>query len=223
MRNRYLGSLLQYFIKERIEILETSSIFNQVNDLIIYLYLFDNSYFRYPRKMSRDDPNRDPDPAWFLTNWLSGSVIQDIRIRGSGYLRNIYGSGTQWASNGTRLSARCHFTGLQKLSISRAQPAPTCPGNGCCPHQKQYARGRIYHRCINSYFDPWIRIFSIPDPKSRKNRIPDPDPQHWFFLHKRYFLLTQHVHEEVVEVAIQDVPCHGVVLVRYLKTERWKI
>ncbi len=39
-----------------------------------------------------------------------------------------------------------------------------------------------------------------------------------FFLHKRYILLTQHVHEEVVEVAIQDVPRHSVVLVRYLNT-----
>ncbi len=36
-----------------------------------------------------------------------------------------------WAPNGTRLSARCHFTG-----------------------SKQYARGRISHRCINSYYPP---------------------------------------------------------------------
>jgi hypothetical protein len=35
-------------------------------------------------------------------------------------------------------SARCHFTGPKKLSISRAQPLPTCPSNGCCPHQKHY-------------------------------------------------------------------------------------
>ncbi len=39
----------------------------------------------------------------------------------------------------------------QKLSISRAQPLPTCSSNECCPHQKHYARGRINHRCINSY------------------------------------------------------------------------
>ncbi len=55
------------------------------------------------------------------------------------------------AQNGTHLSARCHFTGPKKLSISRAQPPPTCPSNGCCPHQKHYARGRINHRYINSY------------------------------------------------------------------------
>ncbi len=30
------------------------------------------------------------------------------------------------APNGTRLSARCHFTVPKKLSISRAQPPPTC-------------------------------------------------------------------------------------------------
>jgi hypothetical protein len=38
-----------------------------------------------------------------------------------------------------------------KISISRAQPPPTCPRNGCCPHQKHYAPGRINHRCINTY------------------------------------------------------------------------
>ena len=56
-----------------------------------------------------------------------------------------------WSPNGTRLTARCHFTGLKKVSISRAQSPPTCPRNGCCPHQKHYAQGRINHRCINSY------------------------------------------------------------------------
>ncbi len=35
-----------------------------------------------------------------------------------------------WAPNGTRLSARCHFTGPKNLSNSRAQPPPTCPRNG---------------------------------------------------------------------------------------------
>jgi hypothetical protein len=32
--------------------------------------------------------------------------------------------------HGTRLSARCHFTGPKKLSNSRAQPPPTFPRNG---------------------------------------------------------------------------------------------
>ncbi len=32
--------------------------------------------------------------------------------------------------NGTRLLARCHFTGPKKLSNSRAQFPPTCPRNG---------------------------------------------------------------------------------------------
>ena len=35
-----------------------------------------------------------------------------------------------WAPNGTRLSARCHFTGPKKLSNSRAQPPPNSPRNG---------------------------------------------------------------------------------------------
>jgi hypothetical protein len=53
-----------------------------------------------------------------------------------------------WGPNGTRLSARCHFSSPKKLSISRTQPPPTCPSNRCCPHQKHYAQGRIDHRCI---------------------------------------------------------------------------
>ncbi len=35
-----------------------------------------------------------------------------------------------WAPNGTRLSARCYFTGPKKFSNSRAQPPPTPPRNG---------------------------------------------------------------------------------------------
>ncbi len=38
-----------------------------------------------------------------------------------------------------------------KVSISRALPPPTCPRNGCCPHQMHYAFGHINHRCINSH------------------------------------------------------------------------
>jgi hypothetical protein len=44
------------------------------------------------------------------------------------------------------------ITGPKKVSISRARLPPTCPRNGCCPHQKHYARGRINHRCINHRF-----------------------------------------------------------------------
>ncbi len=35
-----------------------------------------------------------------------------------------------WAPNGTRLSARSHFTGPKKLRNSRAQPSPTSPRHG---------------------------------------------------------------------------------------------
>jgi hypothetical protein len=31
---------------------------------------------------------------------------------------------------GTCLTARCHFTGPKKVSISRAKPPPACPRNG---------------------------------------------------------------------------------------------
>ncbi len=34
------------------------------------------------------------------------------------------------APNGTRLSARFHFTGPKKLGNSRTQPPPTSPRNG---------------------------------------------------------------------------------------------
>jgi hypothetical protein len=40
------------------------------------------------------------------------------------------GGGLFWAPNGTPLTARCHFTGSKKVSISRAQPPPTCFCNG---------------------------------------------------------------------------------------------
>ncbi len=50
------------------------------------------------------------------------------------------------APNGTRLSA-CHFTGPKKLDFQ----GPTPSHLPKCPHQKHYARGRINHRCINSY------------------------------------------------------------------------
>ncbi len=36
----------------------------------------------------------------------------------------------QHCPNGTRLLARCHFTGPKKLSISRAKSPPTCSRNG---------------------------------------------------------------------------------------------
>ncbi len=42
----------------------------------------------------------------------------------------VFCTGPRWARNGTRLTAGCHFTGPQKVSIPRAQPPPTCPRNG---------------------------------------------------------------------------------------------
>jgi hypothetical protein len=59
------------------------------------------------------------------------------------------------------LDATSHFTGSKKVSISRAQPPPICPRNGCCPHQKHYTRGRINLRCINSYYDVFCKCAEI--------------------------------------------------------------
>jgi hypothetical protein len=58
-----------------------------------------------------------------------------------------------WAPNGTRLSARCHFTGPKKLSISRAQPPPTCPSNGYAVMHasKHYAQGCLNHRSLGGF------------------------------------------------------------------------
>ncbi len=56
--------------------------------------------------------------------------------------------GPKWHSTIGSMS----FPRTKKLSISRAQPPPTCPSNGCCPRQKHYERGGINHRCIGP---PW--------------------------------------------------------------------
>ncbi len=56
------------------------------------------------------------------------------------------------------------FHRVQNVSISRAQPLPTCPRNGCCPHQKHYARGRINHSCIGGFMYKSPRVFSGPIP-----------------------------------------------------------
>jgi hypothetical protein len=73
-----------------------------------------------------------------------------------------------WAPNGTRLSARCHFTGPKK--------PPRIPGPNPLlltlildiPHPKHYARGCINHGCINSYH-------ADPDPAFYLNATPNPD------------------------------------------------
>jgi hypothetical protein len=79
-------------------------------------------------------------PSWALhLLGLSLALICVCTRRYAG-MYNIGLSMVFWASNGTRLSALCHFTGPKKLSISMAQPPPTCLPNRCCPHQKHYAR-----------------------------------------------------------------------------------
>jgi hypothetical protein len=55
------------------------------------------------------------------------------------------------APNGTRLSARCHFTGPKKLSISRAHPLPLTQvmdaANAACINSITHG----VYKSINSY------------------------------------------------------------------------
>jgi hypothetical protein len=89
---------------------------------------------------------------------ITSTFCQQLQLIVSHSISRVF-----WAPNGTRLSARCHFTGPKKLSISRAQPPPTCLSYGCCPHEKHYARGRINHRCINSYYQKIQRLHGPED------------------------------------------------------------
>ncbi len=76
-----------------------------------------------------------------------------------------------WAPNGSRLTARCHFTGPKKLSISRVQLPPTCPSNECCPHKKHFTRGRINYRCINRFYCCVIGFTPPPLPSASEGRL----------------------------------------------------
>jgi hypothetical protein len=70
------------------------------------------------------------------------------------YLGNSLFKGRHfWAPNGTHLTARFHFTGPKKVSISRAQPPPTCPPNVSARIKSiTYGTDRINHGSINSYY-----------------------------------------------------------------------
>jgi hypothetical protein len=50
------------------------------------------------------------------------------------------------------------------LLISRAQPPSSCSSNGCCPHHKHYAQGRINQRCIVGLMYKSTRVVSGPIP-----------------------------------------------------------
>ncbi len=63
---------------------------------------------------------------------------------------------------GPQMALDYHLNALSqgpKVSISRAQPPPTCPCNGCCPHQKQYTRCHINHRCICAII--WVFLLGL--------------------------------------------------------------
>ncbi len=64
--------------------------------------------------------------------------------------------------------------GAKKVEISRAQPPPTCPSNGCCPHQNHYAQGRINYRCIVGfmYKSPRVTLKGVSYIGFRAHTIP---------------------------------------------------
>ncbi len=70
-----------------------------------------------------------------------------------------------WASGMGLGPGNLDFFGPKMHSISRAQPPPTCPSNGCCPHQQHYARGRINHsaKIVNNH--------RLPLSLGRKSKI----------------------------------------------------
>ncbi len=74
----------------------------------------------------------------YVTLLMREASITWVSGRGSGQDVWALEISTFWAPNGTSLSAQCHFKGSKKVLISRAQPPPTCPHNGCCPHQKHH-------------------------------------------------------------------------------------
>jgi hypothetical protein len=65
--------------------------------------------------------------------------------------------------NGTRLSAQCNSTGPIKLSISRAQPSPTCPRNGSARIENHYAHG--------TYKSEVQRWFYVQEPTGDLKRL----------------------------------------------------
>ncbi len=68
-----------------------------------------------------------------------------------------------WVRNGTRLSARCHFTGPKKLSNSGPNPLPLALVMDMqCTYPKHYAGGCINHRCCYWY---WLNPMR---PKARE-------------------------------------------------------
>ncbi len=60
----------------------------------------------------------------------------------------------------------------KKVEISRAQPSPICPRNGCCQHQKHYAQGRINPTL-------WIKPFCFSFPP--ENSISKDWKSSWWY------------------------------------------
>ncbi len=61
--------------------------------------------------------------------------------------------------------------GAQKTRDFQGPTPPTCPSNGCFPHQKHYVWGRINHRCIGGFMyksPPWRGLCKSNFEKGRE-------------------------------------------------------
>ncbi len=82
------------------------------------------------------------DAGSICITWASGRGL------GPGYLEFF----------GPQMALAFQLDAISQEPKNLAQPPPTCPRNGCCPHQKYYLMGRINRRCINSYYLPDFEI-----------------------------------------------------------------
>jgi hypothetical protein len=82
--------------------------------------------------------------------------MQQYDLYGPCVMLLMWAASIAWASGRGLGPGNRDFLGPVKWHRAerRVQVPPTaCPRNGCCPHQKHYARKRINHRRINS--SPW--------------------------------------------------------------------
>ena len=94
-----------------------------------------------PKKKSHDFPRSKMIGATFQSG---GSVhMCGLKISVSAWIRNPHRFG--------RLDLDPD-PGPNNSRFPGPNPLPLAQVNGCCPHQKHYARCRINLRCINSYF-----------------------------------------------------------------------
>ncbi len=102
----------------------------------------------------------------------STPVVGDMSLSNGAFLYAPYrflGFPGGWALEISTFLCPTWHSPISSMPFHRAQasldfqgptPSSTCPRNGCCPHQKHYARGRINHMCIKSY--NWRKLLFFP-------------------------------------------------------------